>query len=297
MSAKRDPNWAPGWQTCGRGVLLLTLLAGSACGDDAGKEVDDAGIRGDGDDQRGDGDDSRDEDASTDEVEDASAEGDAGNSIDASTDEPDAGEEPGDGGLPVLSCDGPGSRFATGIYDYAWGPGQSFGQHKPDMMLGPPKGGGACEGSLDVVSLGNGGFVILEFADNAIVDGPGPDFLVFENGFGVSSPSKACDHENPYAELATVSVSEDGVTWVDFPCTASEAPAGTCAGWHVVYANADKNDIDATDPEVAGGDAFDLHDIGVERARLVRITDRVDLVGGNGVFDLDAVAIVNAECN
>ncbi len=63
-----------------------------------------------------------------------------------------------------------------------------------------------------------------------------------------------------------------------------------------MYANADENEVDATDPAVAGGDAFDLADLGVTQARYVRITDRVDLTGTNGTFDLDAVAIVNADC-
>jgi hypothetical protein len=47
---------------------------------------------------------------------------------------------------------------------------------------------------------------------------------------------------------------------------------------------------------VAGGDAFDLADIGVARARYVKITDRADLTGSTPVFDLDAVSIHNAAC-
>jgi hypothetical protein len=34
----------------------------------------------------------------------------------------------------------------------------------------------------------------------------------------------------------------------------------------------------------------------VSEARYVRITDRVDLTGISGTFDLDAVSIVHAEC-
>ena len=37
-------------------------------------------------------------------------------------------------------------------------------------------GRGCSAGSLDVVSLGNGGSITVAFTDNAIVDGPGPDF-------------------------------------------------------------------------------------------------------------------------
>ena len=50
------------------------------------------------------------------------------------------------------------------------------------------------------------------------------------------------------------------------------------------------------DVATAGGDAFDLADVGLAEARYVRITDRGDLGGLAGVFDLDAVGIVNLEC-
>ncbi len=184
------------------------------------------------------------------------------------------------------------SHFATGSPAHEFGPGQNVGQLAfPAPVLGPPKGAGAEQGSLDVVSIGNGGSVTLEFAGASIWDEPGPDFIVFENAFFAGG-----DPQKPFAELGTVAVSEDGETWTEFPCTATEAPYGSCAGWHPVYANPDQNEIDPLDPETAGGDAFDLAEIGVESARLVRVTDRVDLIGAAGVFDLDAVGIVHASC-
>lgn len=194
--------------------------------------------------------------------------------------------------IEPLVCNGAGARYVTAVPWFQFGPGQDNGRSSfPEIVFGPPKGGGCCMGSLDVVSLGNGGAVVVEFEENAIVDAPGPDFIVFENAFSTSG-----DAANPFAELATVAVSENGIDWVDFPCTAIAYPYGSCAGWHPVYANPDSNDIDPTDPTVAGGDAFDLADIGVQTARFVRITDRVDLTGTNGVFDLDAVAIVHPLC-
>ncbi len=185
------------------------------------------------------------------------------------------------------------SRFATSVEAFTAGTGSDFGQAAlPGVVLGPPKGLGDAEGSLDVVSLGNGGSITLGFAPSAIVDGPGPDFIVFENPFLITGS----DPPQVFAELGTVEVSDDGQDFQSFPCTASEPPYGSCAGVHPVYANADKNAIDPTDPTVAGGDAFDLADLGVTHARYVRITDRVDLTGTNGTFDLDAVSIVHAEC-
>jgi hypothetical protein len=184
------------------------------------------------------------------------------------------------------------SRFATSVESFSPGPGQSSGQDDlPGVVLGPPKGLGEIDGSLDVASLGNGGTITLGFAPSAIVDGPGPDFIVFENPFYVGG-----DRMQPFAELATVEVSDDGEAFRGFPCTASGPPYGSCAGWHPVYANPDLNSIDPTDSAVAGGDAFDLADLGLSHARYVRITDRVDLTGLNGTFDLDAVSIVHAQC-
>lgn len=186
------------------------------------------------------------------------------------------------GGEPS-GCVRPGSRFATGIVEHAFGGGQSFNQDEfPAPLLGAPE----ANEPRSVVSLGNGGYVVLAFEGNAIVDGPGVDFTVFENPL----PN--------YVELATVAVSEDGVSWLDFACTAPQdgPDYGSCAGVALVHSST-QNGIDPLDPTVSGGDQFDLADVGLSRARFVRITDRADLVGGLAdVFDLDAVAIVNAEC-
>ena len=199
----------------------------------------------------------------------------------------------GSGGSPYggdLVCDGRGPRFATTVVEVSYGPGQSYGQDfMPEIVLGPPEGGGCCMGSLDVVSLGNGGSVVLGFEGNGIEDGPGIDFVVFENAFEIAGGT--------FAEVATVAVSDDGQTWHAFPCEATEAPWDSCAGVAPVYLTAADVAEDGTfDPSTAGGDGFDLADLGIERARWVRITDREDLTGFEGVFDLDAVGIVNAAC-
>jgi hypothetical protein len=93
-------------------------------------------------------------------------------------------------------------------------------------------------------------------------------------------------------------VSEDGVSWFEFPCTAAQAGPdyGACAGVALVRSST-ANGIDPLDPAASGGDQYDLAELGLKRARFVRISDRADLVGGVAdVFDLDAVAIVNAQC-
>jgi hypothetical protein len=187
------------------------------------------------------------------------------------------------------ACDG----FATEVASVEYGPGAGFGQGAmPAIVLGPPEGSGATQGSLDVVSLGNGGTIVLGFGPQTITDGPGADFIVFENAFWAGG-----DPDAPFAEPATVAVSEDGETWTEIPCTATEAPYQGCAGWSPVYANALDNEIDPHDPAKAGGEAFDLASVGVPSARFVRITDRPDLDGFAGSFDLDAVALVHFDCS
>jgi len=220
---------------------------------------------------------------------------------------PDTGAATAEAGPDAGSVPTP-SRFVTAVMSFARTGCTGFGvSSMPGVVEGPPVGGGTGHGSTDVVSFGSGGSIVVSFTPNAIVDGPGPDFIVFENPFWIGGSSS-----NVYAEPGEVSVSDDGVTWTTFPCTPTIDPAasdgtgtappyGQCAGWRVVYSSP-QNGISPLDPAVAGGDAFDLADIGVTHARYVRIVDRTaeacpdagtNLPNKNG-FDLDAVSIVNA---
>lgn len=193
------------------------------------------------------------------------------------------------GGPPVDPC----PSYASQLVEVTYGPGAGFGQDEaPGIVLGPPRGGGCCQGSLDVLSLGNGGAITLGFHDTVIVDGDGPDFTVFENPFFAGG-----DPASPFVELGTVEVSADGETWHAFPCATLEAPWDACAGVSPVLANADENEVDPRDPAVSGGDTYDLADVGLPEARWVRIVDRADHTGFGGVFDLDAVAVVNGRCD
>lgn len=186
--------------------------------------------------------------------------------------------------------------FATEIVSFTPGACAGFGADRtPSPALGPPEGGGGNQGSFDVLSLGQGGTIVLAFGGNAIVDGPGPDFTVFENPFYIGG-----NEASVAAEPGEVSVSDDGTHWSTFACTATTAPWGTCAGWHPVFAAHD-NAINPRDPAVSGGDAYDLAAVGLKHARYVRIVDKSSDTCAAGAkvksfgFDLDAVAIVNAE--
>jgi hypothetical protein len=227
--------------------------------------------------------------------------------VDASTGE--AGSEDGEpsyviGDGAVLRAD----RFITGVVSFSPTGCTGFGQAAmPGIVEGPPVGGGTDHGSTDVVSLGSGGSIVVSFAPNAIVDGPGPDFIVFENPFWIGGNPNAI-----YAEPGEVSVSDDGVSWTAFPCaptvdpsasdgTGVAPPYGSCAGWQVVY-SAPGNGISPVDPAVAGGLALDLAAVGMTHARYVKIVDKTleacpdasPKPDTNG-FDLDAISIVNAE--
>ena len=192
----------------------------------------------------------------------------------------------------VLDAGVRADRFATTVVSFTPGTCAGFGADEmPGVVLGPPVGAPAGQGSTDVVSLGSGGEIVLSFAPNALVDGPGVDLLVFENAFVVAGTSST------FAEPGEVSVSDDGETWTTFPCTATAAPWGACAGWHAVAQPGP--DVSPVVPSQIGGDPFDLADIGITRAQFVRIRDKTSQrctsqgPTTNG-FDLDAIAAVNA---
>ncbi|HVW29752.1 MAG TPA: hypothetical protein VHC69_30520 [Polyangiaceae bacterium] len=176
--------------------------------------------------------------------------------------------------------------FADAVVSFTPGPSAGFGEkNMPCVVLGPPVGAGLGGGSLDVVSLGKGGSIVLEFDDVELTDEPGPDLLVFENAF----PG--------WAEPGFVAVSDDGNTWSEWPCNPEDAADNYphCAGVSAVLSNP-MNGIDPTDPSKAGGDAFDLADLGVATARFVRIRDggAGQYSGTSGGFDLDAIAAVHS---
>ncbi len=189
------------------------------------------------------------------------------------------------------------SHFATKVVSFTPGACSGYNAAKmPGIVLGAPDGSGATAGSLDVVSLGFEGEIVLSFEPNAIVDGEGPDFVVFENAFQISGDSTKTN-----AEPGEVSVSEDGITFTSFPC-ATVPPYEGCAGVSPVLSSK-TNGVSPLDPTVSGGDAFDLKTIGVAHARFVRIrdigatecpSDPAQKLATAG-FDLDAVAIIHGD--
>lgn len=218
-----------------------------------------------------------------------------------------------------------GDSYADSVASYTIGanggyPGTQF---LPGVVIGPPEGAGLFQGGLDVFSLGFGGQITLRFDDNAIVDGPGDDFTVFENAFLVYNGA-TLTIERPFADPAIVAVSQDGVTWFSFACSLTTSPpAGVfypgCAGVYPVLS--DTNDpttphaaiqtdgtigdligqplVPPPAPGGAGGDSFDLADLGLAWARYVRVTDANFVTGDpfgptNAGADVDAIAAIHS---
>jgi len=197
-----------------------------------------------------------------------------------------------DGDMPEPPPD-PNLPYATELVNFEPGVAAGYGQSKlPNVVLGPPSGGSTDHGSLDVLSLGKGGSIVLGFGRFAISDGPGPDLVVFENPFWPGG-----DPSRVYAEPGEVSVSADGETWFTFPCDAAGDGQGHFAGCAgvtptLVY---DPQTTLPLDPAVTGGDVFDLRVVGLDNANFVRIRDVSDFGDApTAGFDLDAVGIVNA---
>ncbi|MEM7305537.1 MAG: hypothetical protein AAF682_02645 [Planctomycetota bacterium] len=203
------------------------------------------------------------------------------------------------------------SPFATQVVSYVQGSGG--GIFVTDNALGGPQGGGFGLGSLDVLSLGDGGELVLGF-DVAIQDGPGADFTVFENGFVISGTPTV------FAEVIFVEVSTDGVNFARFPSRYAPAGgsemgaySGLCGGLPVL-ADVTTGLVDPLNPVVSGGESFDLADLASDPLVLssqldlnaVNFVRLIDVVAGSldsfgtpivdsGPADVDAVAVLNSD--
>jgi len=181
--------------------------------------------------------------------------------------------------------------FASEVVTFDPGEGAGFGEDAfPDVVLGAPGPGTDMQPSLDVLSLGTGGEIVLGFSDRVIVDGPGMDFSVHENPFWPGGVE-----ENVFAELGEVSVSEDGDLWWTYPCSPEQGSIETyagCAGWNPTFSFSITEGAFLTLAEM-GGDGFDLAESGLQRVRYIRIKDLSH--GGlapTAGFDLDGISLL-----
>lgn len=227
------------------------------------------------------------------------------------------------GATAIARADATTDCFADRVVSFIDGtvsspPGTNTWQ--PGIVLGPPGDATPLSGSLSVMSLGHGGQIVVEFADNAIVDGPGPDFIVFENPFFCTAlPTSASDDFSVNAEPGIVEVSDDGVNFRRFPYdpAALSQVVSLCTGKSLLVQliglmgltpNFTGNYTVPDDPLVFdpgapggvsghGGDAFDLASVGLSRARFVRVTDPnlpIGIPGPSDGLDLDAVVALHS---
>lgn len=183
-------------------------------------------------------------------------------------------------------------------------------QNISDHSLGKANYGSevAVAGKADnnVISLGDGGTAIVQFA-RAIINGPGPDFAVFENAF-----------DDYFLELAFVEVSSDGQHYFRFPAhslTPTDSQITTFG-----KLNCEKIHNLAGKYRGGYGTPFDLEEMKniagldvmhITHIRLVDVVGSVDSLYatydtagnavndpfptpfGSGGFDLDAVAVLH----
>jgi hypothetical protein len=128
------------------------------------------------------------------------------------------------------------------------------------------RGAGPGAGGTDVLSLGydpdRDASVTLRWSGRRVTNGPGPDFVVFENAFAIGSGGGV------FMDPAIVELSRDGVRWVPFPhdylapdeTVYSDDPADWrgFAGLRPVLLHEEHNPVDPFDSAAAGGDPFDL---------------------------------------
>lgn len=169
------------------------------------------------------------------------------------------------------------------------------GDEVDENWQSPEKALGKAQGtSGNILCLGRGGQITFSF-DTLIVNGDGPDFATFENGF-----------THTFLELGWVEVSMDGVNFERFPNYSKTNSSVDGFG-----------DLDPT--KIHGycskykqgyGTPFDLDSVSLDTIRFVRI---IDIVGngtatdtdGNTIYDpypttgsagvdIDAIAVINA---
>jgi len=176
----------------------------------------------------------------------------------------------------------------------------SFGE--PSDAIGP-----ATNNSTDVVSIGDSGVAIATFT-TPIVNGIGPDFAIFENGFS----------EN-FLELAHVEVSSDGINYFRFPSHSETQTENSIGGFGLLDPTY-LNNL-AGKYKVGYGTPFDLEELkdstglnvnSITHVKIIDVVGSIDEFGtvdsyGNKIndpfptpyasagFDLNAIGVINEE--
>lgn len=140
----------------------------------------------------------------------------------------------------------------------------------PALVTGKPSQ------NLGVISLGDAGIATITFAQH-ILNGPGPDFVIFENGF-----ANPLNKEEAFLELAFVEVSSDGEHFVRFPSYSNTTTSQQSPSYS--YLNASHLHNLAGKYIYPYGTAFDLEDLkdsahlDITKVTHVRVVDVVGAV-------------------
>jgi OmpA-OmpF porin, OOP family len=158
--------------------------------------------------------------------------------------------------------------FADAVVTYSAGTGKiEEAARDPQVVLGAPAfSGDVDDGSF--LSLGCDGSAILQFTDNALIDVDGPDLYVFEVG--------------PNVEGMTLSISEDGATWIAVGAISGGRAEVDLAG--LVPADTSYRFVRLTDDGVECGTRFAGADI-----------DSVAAIGSTLRFVLDGAVLFKVD--
>lgn len=177
------------------------------------------------------------------------------------------------GALILVAC-APSAQLADQIVAAVPSDG-AFGD--PARATDGVRGGGQWAGSLDVFSLGTtvDDALILSFSA-PVRDEDGPDLAVFENPFDIQGGGR-------FFDPVVVEVSADCAEYFAFPFTydggewtADPAQWHGFAGITPVLLHDDEHPVDPL-TEDAGGDRFDLAEVGLEEVTCVRLTSATAL--------------------
>lgn len=156
--------------------------------------------------------------------------------------------------------DGPPAVFADEVVS-------APGVRDPDLAVNGARGLGSSAGGADVAQLSGrpdgGDVLVLRWSDRRVLNGPGPDLVIFENAFEYSGGT--------FMDPVVVEVSADGERWVGFPhdYLAEDELAyqpdpslwqGFAGRTPTVLSVEGTPDLDAFDVG-AGGDRFDLEQL------------------------------------
>ena len=168
------------------------------------------------------------------------------------------------------------AAFADVVVDAPGDTGEGFTD--AELAVNGVRGAGELASGTDVFSLGFepdvDAHIVLRWSGRTVLNGPGADFAVFENPFEHSG--------GLFIDPAIVYLSRDGASWVPFPheyladdpseYDADPALWDGFAGLTPVLLHEEDNPVDPQDPELAGGDHFDLDDLPTDDAEAAAIS-------------------------